>query len=83
VSTLTRLSAAQLQLAEVLATPCASCGHSLKFHPFFDRPCRHHDVKPHASKDPEKAKIVYCNCKGFADAEPSAKLFAPGERLLP
>jgi hypothetical protein len=80
VSTLTRLSAAQLQLAEVLATECARCSHPLSQHPVSARAegsrCTHYDVIPNVKGYRYgNAKFVYCKCVEFADFEPSEKLF--------
>lgn len=70
MSTLTRLSAAQLTLAEILATKC-ECGHPLSSHPrtaLDGTRCRHYDVIAHPMGYKHgNAKFVYCKCKEFRD----------------
>jgi hypothetical protein len=70
VSVLVELVRTRMREAELLATECARCGHTLRQHPLTmrsDRACVHHDVAPHASGAPSRAKIVHCRCPLFVE----------------
>lgn len=60
---LTRLSAVRMQLAEVLATECASCGHALKLHPTSQRSDKNPCVEWHIVNGLQK----FCSCRAWAD----------------
>lgn len=71
MSTLTQLAALRLQIAELMRTECAQCGHMLISHPISQRiqgtGCNHHHVVADASGDPAHARLVYCKCKAFCE----------------
>lgn len=62
----------RLQLAEVLATECARCGHPLKEHATTmqsdKNACKHWDVIPHPKGYPAgNATFKYCKCRDWVD----------------
>lgn len=66
MSTLTQLAALRLQIAQLMQTRCAVCGHTLQVHRLAPRPFgvnRRHDPN---CQERHRGDFV-CECPGFAD----------------